>query len=47
MWNIMSAAVEILMGRGITPGILKSGNFPGGEDYNNGIIIPHYEKYGW
>ena len=47
MWNITSVAVEKLLERGITPGILKSANFPGGNDYNKTIIVPNYEKYGW
>ncbi len=47
MWNITSVAVEKLLERGITPGILKSANFPGGNDYNKTIIEPNYEKYGW
>ncbi|MBE6541382.1 MAG: sugar isomerase domain-containing protein [Ruminococcaceae bacterium] len=46
MWNITSVAVEKLLERGITPGILKSANYPGGNDYNKTIIEPNYEKYG-
>ncbi len=48
MWNVTAVAVETLMKeKGITPGIFKSANFPGGADYNNNILTPHYEKYGW
>lgn len=47
MWNITSVAVEKLLEKGITPGILKSANFPGGNDYNKTIVEPHYEEYGW
>lgn len=47
MWNITSVAVETLLKKGITPGILKSANFPGGNDYNKTIVEPNYEKYGW
>ncbi len=47
MWSITSVAVEKLMEMGITPGILKSANYPGGNDYNKTIIEPHYEEYGW
>ena len=47
MWNVTSVVVEELLSRGITPGILKSANFPGGNDYNKTVIEPNYEKYGW
>ena len=47
MWSITSVAVEKLLEMGITPGILKSANYPGGNDYNKTVIEPHYEKYGW
>jgi len=47
MWNLTSVAVEKLLEMGITPGILKSANYPGGNDYNKTIIEPHYEEYGW
>lgn len=47
MWNVTSVAVETLLSRGITPGILKSANFPGGADYNHNVIEPIYEKHGW
>ena len=32
---------------GYTPGILKSNNFPGGDNYNRTVIEPHYEQYGY
>ena len=47
MWNVTSVVVEELLSRGITPGILKSANYPGGNDYNKTVIEPNYEKYGW
>ena len=47
MWNVTAVAVEKLMERGITPGIYKSANFPGGADYNNNVLTPNFEKYGW
>ena len=47
MWNITSVAVEKLLANGITPGILKSANFPGGNDYNKTVIEPNFEKNGW
>ena len=47
MWSVTSVAVEKLMEKGITPGILKSANFPGGNDYNKTVIEPHYAEFGW
>ncbi len=47
LWSITSVAVEIMVSHNIIPGILKSANFPGGNDYNKNIIEPHYEEYGW
>lgn len=47
MWSLTSVAVEKMLSDGYTPGILKSANFPGGNDYNKTIIEPHYEKFGW
>lgn len=31
--------------KGITPGILKSANFPGGADYNEKNLYPQYDKH--
>ena len=45
--EIVNAKVRILLEKGITPGILKSANFPGGSDYNHTVVEPNYEKYGW
>jgi uncharacterized phosphosugar-binding protein len=47
MWSITSVAVEKLLEKGITPGILKSANFPGGMEYNKTVVEPNYEKFGW
>lgn len=47
MWNLTSVAVEKLLEKGITPGILKSANYPGGNDYNKTVIEPHYDEFGW
>lgn len=47
MWSVTSVAVEELMKRGKTPGIFKSGNFPGGTEYNDTVVIPQYEKEGY
>jgi uncharacterized phosphosugar-binding protein len=46
MWSITTNVVEELMKRGKTPGVLKSANFPGGNDYNKSYVEPRYEKEG-
>lgn len=47
LWSITSVAVEELLRKGITPGIFKSANYPGGPEYNHTVIEPNYEKQGW
>ena len=47
LWSMTTVAIETLMEHGITPGILKSANFPGGNDYNKTVIEPHYDRFGW
>ena len=47
MWSITSRVVEIMLKDGYTPGILKSANFPGGNDYNKTVIEPHYDEFGY
>ncbi len=47
MWSITAAAVEKMLADGYTPGILKSANFPGGNDYNKTVVEPNYEKFGF
>lgn len=46
MWSVTTVAVEAMLEKGVTPGVLKSANFPGGNEYNAGII-KHYEDIGW
>ena len=46
LWSLTSACVEELLKQGYTPGILKSANFPGGNDYNKTVIEPGFEKNG-
>lgn len=46
LWSVTTVVVEELMKRGKTPGVLKSANFPGGNDYNKNYIEPRYEKEG-
>ena len=47
LWSMTAVAVEKLQEKGITPGILKSANFPGGADYNEKELYPQYDKFGW
>ena len=47
LWSLTSVCVEKMLADGFTPGILKSANFPGGNDYNKTIIEPHYDEFGW
>ncbi|MDR0396545.1 MAG: sugar isomerase domain-containing protein [Oscillospiraceae bacterium] len=47
LWSLTSVAVESLMAKGIAPGILKSANFPGGNDYNKTVVEPNYTKTGY
>ncbi len=46
MWSITTAVVEELLKRGKMPGVLKSANFPGGNDYNKSFVEPRYEREG-
>ena len=46
MWSVYAACVEEMLSRGITPGIYKSSNTPGGDEYN--LEMEHrWEKYGY
>lgn len=47
MWSVTSVAVEKMLKDGYTPGILKSANYPGGNDYNKTVVEPHYDEFGW
>ena len=47
MWCITSTVVELMLAEGYTPGILKSANYPGGNDYNKTVVEPHYDEFGW
>jgi len=46
MWSLTTVAVEELLKRGKMPGVLKSANFPGGNDYNKSFVEPRYEREG-
>ena len=47
LWSVTAVVLEEMQKRGKTPLLLKSANYPGGKDYNNAEVYPHYEKYGW
>ena len=47
LWSMTAVAIESLLDRGLTPGVLKSANFPGGADYNHTVVEPHYAEFGW
>lgn len=47
LWSVTSVVLEEMKKRGMTPLLLKSANYPGGVDYNNNEVYPHYEKFGW
>ena len=47
LWSVVSVVLEEMKKNGKTPLLLKSANYPGGVDYNNTEVYPHYEKYGW
>lgn len=46
LWSVTCVAVEEMLKLGITPSVLKSANFPGGNEYNQ-QLIDHYEKTGF
>ena len=47
LWSITAVTVEKLMEKGITPGILKSANYPGGAEYNKDVVNANYKQFGW
>ena len=47
LWSVTAVVLEEMMKRGKTPRLLKSANFPGGVDYNNAEVYPHYKEFGW
>ena len=47
LWSVTAVVLEEMQKKGMTPLLFKSANFPGGPDYNNNVVRPHYEKYGW
>ena len=47
LWSMTTVAIDKMLQDGKTPGILKSANFPGGNDYNKKVIEPHYAEFGY
>ena len=47
LWSVTAVALEEMMKSGKTPLLLKSANFPGGPEYNNNEVYPHYKEFGW
>ena len=47
LWSVTAVALEEMMKSGKTPLLLKSANFPGGPEYNNTEVYPHYKEFGW
>jgi len=47
LWSVTAVVLEELQKRGKTPLLLKSANFPGGAEYNDTVVKPHYEEFGW
>jgi len=46
MWSVTAVVAEELLAKGKMPGVLKSANFPGGNDYNKSFVEPRYEREG-
>lgn len=47
LWSVTAVALEELQKQGKTPLLLKSANYPGGPEYNDTVVRPHYHKYGY
>ncbi|HZJ56697.1 MAG TPA: sugar isomerase domain-containing protein [Clostridia bacterium] len=47
LWSVTTVVVEELMKKGKVPGVLKSANFPGGNEYNRNYVEPRYDKEGY
>jgi len=46
LWSVTAVVIEELLGMGITPGVLKSLNYPGGKEFNEELARIYAEK-GW
>ena len=47
MWNVTAVFVENMMKKGYTPGVFKSINFPGGDEFNKSFVEKQYDELGW
>ncbi len=47
LWSVTAVVLDELKNRGVEPLLLKSANYPGGTDYNNGVVRPRYWKEGY
>ena len=47
LWSVTAVAIEIMRDKGLDPLLLKSTNYPGGPDYNDGLVRPRYWKQGY
>ena len=47
LWSVTAVAIEEMKERGMDPLLLKSTNYPGGPDYNDGLVRPRYWKQGY
>jgi uncharacterized phosphosugar-binding protein len=46
LWSVSAVVIDELLKRGKMPGILRSANYPGGNDYNKTFVEPRYEREG-
>ena len=47
LWSVTAVAIELMRDKGMDPLLLKSTNYPGGPDYNDGLVRPRYWKQGY
>jgi len=47
LWSMTSVAIDKMLAKGLTPGVLKSANYPGGMKYNKEVVEANYNKYGY
>ena len=47
LWSVTAVAIELMRDKGMDPLLLKSTNYPGGPDYNDGLVRPRYWEQGY
>ena len=47
LWSVTAVALELMRDKGMDPLLLKSTNYPGGPDYNDGLVRPRYWEQGY